>query len=90
MADISVRLPPAGTPLNDPAWQEMLIDIYERSGGQSDKVETASTTADSAQVAAINAQFSADAAQGTANSAQASVASNAADIADIRFVLGAL
>lgn len=90
MADISIRFPMPGTPLDDPAWLAFWDDIAERTGGTTDKVEAASTTAVTAQTTATTAQGTAVAAQSAASDAQSSVAANLALINDLRFVTGAL
>jgi hypothetical protein len=90
LAAIEVRTPRPGTPKDSREWEDYWADLFERTGGETDKIEgtaviaeTVQGVADTALADAATAQAAADAAQSTANTgvADAATAQAAADAA---------
>tara|TARA_R110000824_G_scaffold32872_3_gene105978 strand:+ start:1146 stop:1448 length:303 start_codon:yes stop_codon:yes gene_type:complete len=87
--DTDVRPPRAGTPYGRDV-ENYLAELYDRTGGETDKVEGALVTADSAETKADTAQATADTAQATADAAQGDATLSLSEVASLAATNAAL
>lgn len=87
MAVTRVQPPMPGTPIDDPIYYQFFTELYDRTGGDDDKVEEAAINAASGVERATTAQATADDAMTSIGSLETSVED---ELRRLKFLSGAI